>query len=107
MEELQPKQPDRTVPSTPVSQDVAPPEKVPSPVRFQDKPVQVSQGTPLFKDRSPAETEAAHDLLELSRSLPPLPPPSVAIGPHNIIETPATDVQVGIHFFFIPNFFSN
>ncbi|KAI4492259.1 hypothetical protein M0802_009949 [Mischocyttarus mexicanus] len=47
----------------------------------------------MFKDRSPAETEAAHDLLELSRSLPPLPPPSVAIGPQSVIETPATDVQ--------------
>ncbi|KZC04938.1 PREDICTED: putative zinc finger and SCAN domain-containing protein 5D [Dufourea novaeangliae] len=47
----------------------------------------------MFKDRSPAETEAAHDLLELSRSLPPLPPPSVAIGPQSVIETPATDIQ--------------
>ncbi|KAF7411568.1 hypothetical protein HZH66_000464 [Vespula vulgaris] len=47
----------------------------------------------MFKDRSAAETEAAHDLLELSRSLPPLPPPSVAIGPQSVIETPATDVQ--------------
>lgn len=43
--------------------------------------------------RSAAETEAAHDLLELSRSLPPLPPPSVAIGPQNVIEHPASDVQ--------------
>ncbi|XP_020300600.1 protein escargot-like [Pseudomyrmex gracilis] len=49
---------------------------------------------PMFKDRSPAETEAAHDLLELSRSLPPLPPPSVvAIGPQSVIEAPASDVQ--------------
>lgn len=47
----------------------------------------------MFKDRSAAETEAAHDLLELSRSLPPLPPPSVAIGPQSVIETPATDIQ--------------
>ncbi|KAK2582037.1 hypothetical protein KPH14_002742 [Odynerus spinipes] len=47
----------------------------------------------MFKDRSAAETEAAHDLLELSRSLPPLPPPSVAIGPQSVIEAPATDVQ--------------
>ncbi|EZA54979.1 Transcriptional repressor scratch [Ooceraea biroi] len=47
----------------------------------------------MFKDRSAAETEAAHDLLELSRSLPPLPPPSVAIGPQSVIETPASDVQ--------------
>lgn len=49
--------------------------------------------SPMFKDRSAAETEAAHDLLELSRSLPPLPPPSVAIGPQSVIETPATDIQ--------------
>ncbi|KAL0111693.1 hypothetical protein PUN28_013113 [Cardiocondyla obscurior] len=49
--------------------------------------------TPMFKDRSAAETEAAHDLLELSRSLPPLPPPSVAIGPQSVIEAPASDVQ--------------
>ncbi|CAK9802989.1 Transcriptional repressor scratch 2 [Anthophora plagiata] len=47
----------------------------------------------MFKDRSAAETEAAHDLLELSRSLPPLPPPSVAIGPQSMIESPATDIQ--------------
>lgn len=47
----------------------------------------------MFKERSAAETEAAHDLLELSRSLPPLPPPSVAIGPQSVIETPATDIQ--------------
>ncbi|XP_076760543.1 uncharacterized protein LOC143429051 [Xylocopa sonorina] len=47
----------------------------------------------MFKDRSAAETEAAHDLLELSRSLPPLPPPSVAIGPQSVVESPATDIQ--------------
>ncbi|CAL7935533.1 unnamed protein product [Xylocopa violacea] len=47
----------------------------------------------MFKDRSAAETEAAHDLLELSRSLPPLPPPSVAIGPQSVVEAPATDIQ--------------
>lgn len=47
----------------------------------------------MFKDRSAAETEAAHDLLELSRSLPPLPPPSVAIGPQSVLESPATDIQ--------------
>ncbi|XP_066591353.1 uncharacterized protein [Prorops nasuta] len=48
---------------------------------------------PIFKDRSAAETEAAHDLLELSRSLPPLPPPSVAIGPQTVVESPTTDVH--------------
>uniref|UniRef100_A0ABD2W8Z1 Transcriptional repressor scratch 1 n=1 Tax=Trichogramma kaykai TaxID=54128 RepID=A0ABD2W8Z1_9HYME len=47
----------------------------------------------LFRDRSAAETEAAHDLLELSRSLPPLPPPSVAIGPHNVMEHSTNDIQ--------------
>ena len=52
-----------------------------------------NEGIPLFKDRSAAETEAAHDLLELSRSLPPLPQPSVAIGPQHVVESPATDVQ--------------
>ncbi|XP_025155780.1 zinc finger and BTB domain-containing protein 17 isoform X2 [Harpegnathos saltator] len=52
-----------------------------------------NHASPMFKDRSAAETEAAHDLLELSRSLPPLPPPSVAIGPQSVIEAPASDVQ--------------
>ncbi|KYN01065.1 Transcriptional repressor scratch 2 [Cyphomyrmex costatus] len=51
------------------------------------------QVSSMFKDRSAAETEAAHDLLELSRSLPPLPPPSVAIGPQSVVEAPASDVQ--------------
>lgn len=32
---------------------------------------------PIFRERSAEETEAAHDLLELSRSLPPLPPPLI------------------------------
>ncbi|XP_012252297.2 zinc finger and SCAN domain-containing protein 10 [Athalia rosae] len=49
--------------------------------------------TPMSKERSAAETEAAHDLLELSRSLPPLPTPSVVVGPHEVVETPATDFQ--------------
>lgn len=34
-------------------------------------------GIPIFRIRSPEETEAAHDLLSLSQSLPPLPPPSI------------------------------
>ncbi|KAL1130789.1 hypothetical protein AAG570_012030 [Ranatra chinensis] len=33
-------------------------------------------GIPIFRLRSAEETEAAHDLLELSRSLPPLPAPT-------------------------------
>lgn len=35
-------------------------------------------GIPIFRLRSAEETEVAHDLLELSRSLPPLPPPGQA-----------------------------
>jgi hypothetical protein len=46
-----------------------------------------------FVFRSAAETEAAHDLLELSRSLPPLPPPSIVIGPQNVIEHSTNDIQ--------------
>lgn len=57
-------------------------------------PQGVIQETPIFRDRSAAETEAAHDLLELSRSLPPLPHPSVAIGPQNVIETPVINENV-------------
>lgn len=34
-------------------------------------------GIPIFRERSREETEAAHDLLELSRSLPPMPPANV------------------------------
>ncbi|XP_067002192.2 transcriptional repressor scratch 2-like [Anabrus simplex] len=37
-------------------------------------------GIPIFRLRSVEETEAAHDLLELSRSLPPLPAPGVVIA---------------------------
>ncbi|XP_050541456.1 protein snail homolog Sna-like isoform X2 [Daktulosphaira vitifoliae] len=47
----------------------------------------------LLKERSKEETEAAHDLLELSRSLPPLPPPStVTIA---VPTPPETPVAVG------------
>lgn len=60
-----------------------------SPDKYQNQ----NDGMQLFRDRSAAETEAAHDLLELSRSLPPLPQPGVAIGPQNVVEAPATDVQ--------------
>lgn len=35
-------------------------------------------GIPIFRERSQEETEAAHDLLELSRSLPPLTPANIA-----------------------------
>ncbi|KAJ8666889.1 hypothetical protein QAD02_008551 [Eretmocerus hayati] len=55
--------------------------------------VQPANSDMLFRDRSAAETEAAHDLLELSRSLPPLAPPSVAIGPQSVTEQPASEVH--------------
>ncbi|XP_076263506.1 uncharacterized protein LOC143198261 [Rhynchophorus ferrugineus] len=41
-------------------------------------------GLPMFKSRSAEETEAAHDLLSLSQSLPPLPAPSVVMIHHTI-----------------------
>ncbi|XP_060848151.1 transcriptional repressor scratch 2 [Rhopalosiphum padi] len=50
---------------------------------------ELDQKQNLFKERSKEETEAAHDLLELSRSLPPLPPPStVTIAAPTPPETP-------------------
>lgn len=60
---------------------------------YRERSLETGNATGLFRDRSAAETEAAHDLLELSRSLPPLPQPSVAIGPQNVIESPSNDVQ--------------
>ncbi|XP_050422886.1 protein snail homolog Sna [Adelges cooleyi] len=51
---------------------------------------ELDQKQMLFKERSKEETEAAHDLLELSRSLPPLPPPStVTLAAPTPPETPA------------------
>ncbi|XP_030747056.1 zinc finger protein 184-like [Sitophilus oryzae] len=41
-------------------------------------------GIPIFRSRSAEETEAAHDLLSLSQSLPPLPSPSVVMIHHTI-----------------------
>lgn len=41
-------------------------------------------GIPIFSTRSAAETEAAHDLLSLSQSLPPLQAPGVVTIHHNI-----------------------
>lgn len=43
-----------------------------------------------FQYRTKEETEAAHDLLELSRSLPPLPCPGVAQTPDGAPPTPPT-----------------
>ncbi|XP_065092347.1 myosin-G heavy chain-like [Ochlerotatus camptorhynchus] len=40
-------------------------------------PFQYDTTSPIFRDRSIEETEAAHDLLSLSQSLPPLPAPCV------------------------------
>jgi DNA-directed RNA polymerase subunit RPC12/RpoP len=43
-----------------------------------------------FQYRTKEETEAAHDLLELSRSLPPLPCPGIAQTPDGAPPTPPT-----------------
>ncbi|KAJ9597289.1 hypothetical protein L9F63_011860, partial [Diploptera punctata] len=50
----------------------------PQPVPVHTEVLSHDGGIPIFRMRSVEETEAAHDLLELSRSLPPLPAPSVA-----------------------------
>lgn len=47
-------------------------------------------GIPIFRERSAEETEAAHDLLELSRSLPPLPNPVVVRVTPEYEELPET-----------------
>lgn len=41
-------------------------------------------GIPIFRTRSAEETEAAHDLLSLSQSLPPLPAPGAVTIHHHI-----------------------
>lgn len=41
-------------------------------------------GNPALRTRSAEETEAAHDLLSLSQSLPPLPAPSVVMIHHTV-----------------------
>lgn len=46
-----------------------------------------SQTPPAYRERSIEETEAAHDLLSLSQSLPPLPAPTCVVtilGPHPV-----------------------
>lgn len=50
---------------------------------------------PLFKDRSIEETEAAHDLLSLSQSLPPLPAPCVVtiLHPESHSKPPQSDLM--------------
>lgn len=46
--------------------------------------VQHDGGIPIFRMRSAEETEAAHDLLSLSQSLPPLPAPGVVTIHQNV-----------------------
>lgn len=48
--------------------------------------VQYDATSPIFRDRSIEETEAAHDLLSLSQSLPPLPAPCVVTILHPSTE---------------------
>ncbi|XP_052125651.1 fez family zinc finger protein erm-like isoform X2 [Frankliniella occidentalis] len=58
-------------------------------------------GIPIFRMRSVEETEAAHDLLELSRSLPPLAPPGVATyQPNDPASSPrsAPTDQITLHY---------
>ncbi|KAJ1523376.1 hypothetical protein ONE63_001243 [Megalurothrips usitatus] len=52
--------------------------------------------------RSVEETEAAHDLLELSRSLPPLAPTAVATYQHNNPPSPSTSDQITLHYRYEP-----
>ncbi|XP_058457979.1 protein sister of odd and bowel-like [Malaya genurostris] len=54
-------------------------------------PFQYDATSPIFRDRSIEETEAAHDLLSLSQSLPPLPAPCVVTILH-----PSTEPSVNI-----------
>ncbi|KAF5279778.1 hypothetical protein FQR65_LT03309 [Abscondita terminalis] len=67
-------------------------ESTSSPVKSKDVITEQDGGIPIFRIRSPEETEAAHDLLSLSQSLPPLPPPSIVTihqsVPHG--ETPSS-----------------
>lgn len=55
---------------------------------------------PIFKDRSIEETEAAHDLLSLSQSLPPMAAPCVVTILHpNVLESkqPSTHQNTDMH----------
>ncbi|KAG8230567.1 hypothetical protein J437_LFUL011180 [Ladona fulva] len=56
------------IPQSPEERPPSPPLAVTTEVLDHDG------GIPIFRLRSAEETEVAHDLLELSRSLPPLPP---------------------------------
>ncbi|XP_053686535.1 protein sister of odd and bowel-like [Sabethes cyaneus] len=49
-------------------------------------PFQYDATSPIFRERSIEETEAAHDLLSLSQSLPPLPAPCVVTILHPSTE---------------------
>ncbi|KAF5277090.1 hypothetical protein FQA39_LY06328 [Lamprigera yunnana] len=64
-------------------------------IKTEDVISQQDGGIPIFRIRSAEETEAAHDLLSLSQSLPPLPPPSIVTIhqsiPHG--ETPSSPTR--------------
>lgn len=55
-----------------------------SPPRAEEIVTQHDGGIPIFRTRSAEETEAAHDLLSLSQSLPPLPAPGAVTIHHHI-----------------------
>uniref|UniRef100_A0A1B0CZS2 Escargot/snail protein homolog n=1 Tax=Phlebotomus papatasi TaxID=29031 RepID=A0A1B0CZS2_PHLPP len=70
----------QSIPTSVVVQPTSRSLRLAEPVIVYTPPVRVEQVpeiSPLFKDRSIEETEAAHDLLSLSQSLPPLPAPCV------------------------------
>lgn len=66
-----------------------------------DNEVNATADHPLFKDRSAEETEAAHDLLSLSQSLPPMPAPCVVTILHPEPSKLTNDVQE------IPNYITH
>lgn len=72
LHELIPASPDERNPSLSVSSALH------HHTHHQDEVLSHDGGIPIFRVRTIEETEAAHDLLELSRSLPPLPAPGVA-----------------------------
>lgn len=75
--------PQGTKSNEPQSDDPNPPEQT---RHDQDLPSDHDVGIPIFRMRSAEETEAAHDLLSLSQSLPPLQAPE-AVTIHHYIPT--------------------
>ncbi|XP_054276922.1 transcriptional repressor scratch 2-like [Macrosteles quadrilineatus] len=62
-------------------------------------------GIPIFRMRSVEETEAAHDLLELSRSLPPLPAPGVVTVPSEPVPVTVTVQEpVPVYHIYEPHY---